>query len=112
MSLASEELSDRIRALLAPHLPITEQKMFGGLVFLRRGNMAVGIVGHELLVRVGREDWAEALSRSHTREFDMTGRVMRSMVCVRVDGIAEDGDLADWLDRGFAFAGDLPPKTP
>ena len=105
-----EGLAERIRTWVGADPDVREQKMFGGLVFLLRGNMAAGIVGDELLVRVGRDDWADALARPHAREFDMTGRVMRSMVCVGVEGFAEDEDLAAWLDRGFGFAGSLPPK--
>jgi hypothetical protein len=107
-----EGLAERIRTWVGDDPDVREQKMFGGLVFLRGGNMAVGIVGHELLVRVGRDDWADTLARSHTREFDMTGRVMRSMVCVGVAGIAEDEDLGTWLQQGFSYADSLPPKTP
>jgi hypothetical protein len=36
-------LADRIRALLAGSSGLTEQKMFGGLAFLVRGNMAVAV---------------------------------------------------------------------
>jgi hypothetical protein len=41
---------------------------------------------------------------------DFTGRSMRGMVFVSEDGISEDEDLEDWLRRGMAFAGSLPPK--
>ena len=39
-----EELAERIRGLL-PDLPVTEQKMFGGLAFLVGGHMAVAASG-------------------------------------------------------------------
>ena len=41
---------------------------------------------------------------------DFTGRSLRGMVYVGVDGFAEDRDLASWLDTAVAFAGSLPPK--
>lgn len=37
-----------------------ELKMFGGLWFLISGNMCVGIVGEDLMVRVGPEGWEAA----------------------------------------------------
>ena len=48
-----ETLATRIRTLLGPETPLTQMKMFGGIAFLDRGNMAVGIMGDDLLVRVG-----------------------------------------------------------
>lgn len=84
--------------------------MFGGLAFVHHGNMAFGIIGDELMVRVGPEAWEDAVGLPHAREMDFTGRSMKGMVYVAVDGFAEDDDLQAWLDRGLAFTGSLPPK--
>jgi hypothetical protein len=105
-----EGLAERIRVLTADVVGLTEQKMFGGIAFLHHGNMAFGVVRDELIVRVGREAWADAAALPHAREMDLTGRPMTGMVDVGVDGIAEDDDLQAWLDRGLAFASSLPPK--
>ncbi len=102
-------LADRIRGVLeGPE--VSERKMFGGLAFMIDGNMAVGIVGDELMVRVGHEAWDAALTEPHAREMDFTGRSMKGMVFVGPEGVAEDEDLAAWIDRGASFAGSLPPK--
>ena len=105
-----EALADRIRELTAEDPGIDERKMFGGMAFLLDGNMGVGIVGEELMVRVGPDGWADALAQPHTREMDFTGRSMKGFVFVGPDGVAEDADLQAWVDRGLAFAGSLPPK--
>lgn len=84
--------------------------MFGGLAFMLDGNMACGIHGSELIVRVGRDNFEDALSQPHTRPFDMTGRLMRGFVFVSEQGIAPDSELAAWTDRGIAYAASLPPK--
>ena len=105
-----EGLAERIRNHTAARPGIGEKKMFGGLCFLVEGNMCFGIVGSELMVRVGADAYAEALALPHAREMDFTGRAMRGMVYVGEDGIAEDPDLLAWLERGMAFAGSLPPK--
>ena len=103
-------LAERVRALLADDADARERKMFGGLCFLCGGNMACGIVGDELMVRVGPEAWSEALSRPHVREMDFTGRSMKGMVYVGVAGFAEDADLLAWVDRGTTYARSRPPK--
>jgi hypothetical protein len=41
---------------------------------------------------------------------DFTGRPMRGFVRVSAEGVAEDADLARWIDAGAAFAASLPPK--
>jgi TfoX N-terminal domain len=105
-----EGLAERMRDLLGPAPGLSERKMFGGLCFLLRGNMSFGVVGSELMVRVGPDAHAEALGLPHAREMDFTGRSMRGMVFVSEDGISEDENLEDWLQRGMAFAGSLPPK--
>jgi TfoX/Sxy family transcriptional regulator of competence genes len=102
-----ETLASRIRALLAERDDVREQRMFGGLAFLVGGKMAVGIIGDDLMVRVGRDAYDEALARPHTRPMDFTGRPMKGMVYVAPDGIGTDRELAGWVDAGATFAASL-----
>jgi TfoX/Sxy family transcriptional regulator of competence genes len=105
-----EGLAERIRMLLAGQVGGHEVRMFGGLCFLADGNMACGIVGAELMVRVGADAWPDALSQPHAREMDFTRRPMKGMVYVSADGFTEDADLARWMGRGMSYARSLPPK--
>ena len=105
-----EGLAERIRAAVSNDPLISERKMFGGLAFLHQGNMACGIVGDELMVRVGPDAWDDSLRLPHAREMDFTGRSMRGMVYVGVEGFAEDDDLDGWVERGLCFARTFPPK--
>ena len=110
-----EGLVERIRTATGADPLISERKMFGGLCFMSDGNMCFGVLGDEIMVRVGPDAYVEALGRPHAREMDFTGRSMRGMVYVDPDGISEDADLEAWLQRGLAFARSLPPrpgKTP
>ncbi|MEQ8331438.1 MAG: TfoX/Sxy family protein [Longimicrobiales bacterium] len=88
----------------------TEKKMFGGLCFLIGGNMACGIVGDELMVRVGPDAYLDSLALPHAREMDFTGRAMRGMVYVGTAGLESDHALHDWVARGTAYAASLPAK--
>ena len=105
-----EELADRVRAQFAGRSGVREQKMFGGLAFMLNGNMACGVLGGELVVRVGKENLDEALSLPHSRPFDMTGRPMRSFVYVAAEGLSTGDGLAAWAARGISYADSLPPK--
>jgi len=105
-----EGLAERVRDLLTDRDDVSERKMFGGLCYMIGGNMCAGIVGSELMVRVGPDGWQDALGRPHAREMDFTGRSMRGMVYVDDQGVAEDCALAKWLSLGVDFASSLPPK--
>ena len=83
--------------------------MFGGVAVMCNGNMALGVIGDRLMVRVGPEAWSAALREPGVSQMDFTGRSMRGMVYVAADAL-EGAGLAEWLDRGVAFADSLPPK--
>ncbi|HEY8570759.1 TfoX/Sxy family protein [Microbulbifer sp.] len=104
----SEDLAERVRDLLHENEGLTEKQMFGGLAFMLNGNMACGVVGQELMVRVGPDNYDDALSERYTRPMDYTGRPLKGMVYVEEDAIA--ADLDGWVSRGVEFAGNLPPK--
>jgi TfoX/Sxy family transcriptional regulator of competence genes len=105
-----EGLAQRIRERLEEQRGITEKRMFGGLAFLVGGNMAVGIVKDELMVRVGPDAYEDALAQPHARPMDFTKRPMRGFVYVATAGFEEDADLARWIRRGVGFAASLPAK--
>ncbi|HEX4244013.1 MAG TPA: TfoX/Sxy family protein, partial [Acidimicrobiales bacterium] len=56
-----EGLAERVRGLMTGEPEVSERKMFGGLCFMSSGNMCFGIVGSELMVRVGPDAYSEAL---------------------------------------------------
>jgi TfoX/Sxy family transcriptional regulator of competence genes len=106
-----EQLADRIRGVMGAEGTVLEQRMFGGLAVMVDGNMAVGVIGDELMVRVGPEGAPEALAEPHTRAMDMAGRTMRGFILVSPEGVEDEGDLAHWVSRGVALARSLPPKA-
>ncbi len=106
-----EVLAERVRLALAAADDLYERKMFGGIAFMVSGHMAVGIVGDDLMVRLGREGAAAALGRPHVRPMDFTGRPMGSMVFVAPEGVRTDADLAGWVQEATAFVATLPPRT-
>src|SRR5918995_27443 len=105
-----ETLAERIREALPHERGVEEIKMMGGLCFMIGGHMALGIVGEELMVRVGPEGYARALGRVHAREMDFTGRSMKGFVFVEPAGIRTKRSLASWVAPAIAFAKSLPPK--
>ena len=105
-----EELALRVRQSLGDETGIVERKMFGGLCFMAHGNMLGGVMGDEIIVRVGADRYEDALKQPHAREMDFTGRPMRGFVVVASEGIASDERLDEWVRRGVQFATSLPAK--
>ena len=106
-----QDFANRIREELADVDGITEKAMFGGLGFLLRGNMAVGIMSTgDLMVRVGAEGTDAALAKPHTRLFEMRGRSMTGWVIVDAGAVRTKRQLGPWVRRGVAFAASLPAK--
>ena len=103
----SEALAKRVREALAREKGVREIKMFGGLTFMLRGHMAVGIVGEELMVRVGPDAYQRALGRVHAREMDFTGRSIKGFVFVEPAGTRTKRSLASWVAPAVAFAKSL-----
>ena len=103
-------LAERCREQLSGISGLEEKRMFGGLGFLLNGNMACGVHGERLIVRVGAEQHQEALTREHAEPFDLTGRSMAGWVFVAPEGLLEDSTLADWIRQGVLFSRSLPPK--
>jgi len=105
-----EALAGRIRGSLKGKRGVTEKKMFGGLAFLLRGHMFVGLAAEELMVRTGPAEYERALKRKGVREMDFTGRPLRGYVYVDPKVLKSAKDLKYWVDLAAAFAAGLPPK--
>ena len=106
-----EELADRIRELLIDEANVAEQRMFGGLAFLVRGNMAVAASGQGgVLVRVDPADSDRLIASSPARPMEMRGRPMRGWLRVDASDVRTKRQLASWVKRGTTHARSLPAK--
>jgi len=103
-------LAERVRALLSERADVDERRMFGGLGLMVAGNMCVGVMEEDLIVRLDPEEEAGAVAEPGARPFDFTGRPMRGWLFVSPDATAEDADLERWVRRAEDYAASLPPK--
>ena len=106
----NERLADKVRAVLNTRREVSEKRMFGGLSFLVRGRTCCGIVGGELMVRVGPDNYARALARRHAREMDFTGRPLTGYVYVAPEGLRTRQAVQSWVELGVTFARSHPAK--
>ena len=106
----NEQLVERVRGVLAKKRNVVERKMFGGLTFMVRGNMACGVENDRLMVRVGPAAYDDALGQPHAQMMNFTGRPMKGLVFVEPAGLKSAKDLEAWVQRGVDFAMSLPAK--
>ena len=99
----SEVLAERIRQRLARRKNVEEKKMFGGIGFLLNGNMLVGVWKDSLIVRLGPDNHDDALLEPHVREFDITGKPMEGWVLIKPEGVEDDDQLKNWIERALKF---------
>lgn len=107
-----EKLADRVREALGPRDDVVEKKMFGGLCFMVNGAMCCGLTPTDLMVRVGPDQYDEALAEPHARPMDFTGRPLKGMIYVAPAGLRTEKALAKWVARGVSFVAALPPAKP
>ncbi len=107
-----EDLANRVRQLMGGDPALSEKKMFGGIAFLHRGLMFVGVSGNKLMARVGKENYDDSLGHKHVREMDFTGKPMQGYVYVEPEGIQSEEQLHFWLQGCKQFVSTLPAKAP
>lgn len=105
-----EALAERVRKALGGNFKLAEKRMFGGLAFLLDGNMCHGIIGADLIARLGPSRAEQALAEPHTKVFDMSGRPMKGWVVVTASGLVDDQALKRWVGACVDHTRTLPPK--
>jgi TfoX/Sxy family transcriptional regulator of competence genes len=79
--------------------------MFGGIAFLYKGKMTVGIVKEDLMVRVIDDKMKGVLAMDCVRPMDFTNRPLKEFVFVSPEGFETEEQLMSWLQLGLEHAG-------
>ena len=103
-----EQLADRVRDAMPAD--VTEKRMFGGLGFMVHGHLTVALGSEDLMVRVGADQVAEALTIPGAGPSIMGKRPMTDWVLVDNDSLTETADIAAWTAKAIAFVSTLPAK--
>jgi hypothetical protein len=119
--MPTTKLLDRVRAQLEQlelEGELVEKRIVGGTGFLWNGNLVCGVVGDDLLVRLGKEGGAFVrLAKAEASSFDnadvavrrmiMGGRESRTWFLVSAAEVRTKRPLRLWIDRAVAFAATL-----
>ena len=99
-----EHLAGRInRTLKGKHISFKEKKMFGGLTFMIKEKMCIGVIKNSLMARIDPEMHETSLKKKGCQEMDFTGRPMKGFVIIDPEGIDRDKDLDYWIGLALDY---------
>jgi len=87
------ELALRVMQQFERLHPFIDKKMFGGMAFMVNGHMCVGVVKDSLVVRVGKDQYSQALAKDGVTKFDFTGTPLTGWVYVDGAVVSEEASL-------------------
>ena len=100
----NEQLAERVRKVLAPQKKhIEEKKMMGGLTFMLRNKMCVGVLKDEIMCRIDPEIHEMAIKKKGCRTMDFTKKPMKGFVFVNPSGTSSEKDLNYWIGLSVDF---------
>jgi TfoX/Sxy family transcriptional regulator of competence genes len=106
----NEKLAESVRALLADQKKVEEKKMMGGLTFMVKGKMCVGVLNDDLMARIDPDVYESALEMTGCREMNFTGKPMKGFVFVGPEGTRSKKELRYWLDLALDFNAKAKPS--
>ena len=99
----NEILSNRIREALSGFENVTEKYMFGGMCYMVNDKMCMGVMGDEIMCRVGEENYETASGKQGCRAMLMGGKPMKGYLLVDEDGIKTNAEFQYWVDLCLDF---------
>jgi len=103
-------LEELVSSTVGDRPGLTEKAMFGGMAFLLHGNLLCGIRSGSLMLRVGQENEAWALTIPGVDPVAMRGRRMPGYVRALPEAYVDDAVRQRLLDAAVAFTLALPRK--
>ena len=106
----NQNLEKKIESTVKRWQNLEKKKMFGGVCWLIKGNMAFGIWKDFLVVRMDKAEAEQSIKKTNCKPFDITGKVMAGWVMVKEAGWTGQAALKKWVNVGKIYALSLPEK--
>ena len=105
------DLIERFAAALPAHPDLVRKPMFGYPAAFANGNMICGLFRDSVVVRLGKEGAARAVTAGRAQQFaPMPGRNMTGYVLVPRADADDARTLAAWVQQALDFTLTLPKK--
>lgn len=98
-----EELAQRIRERLSSLRDVEEKKMMGGLTFMVKGKMCVGVIKDEMLCRIDPVLHDECVAKPGVRTMIFTKRPMSGFIQVSQEVMRTNSEMDRWIALALAY---------
>ncbi len=99
-------------ALAAQGAKAEPKKMFGGVAFMVKGNMSLGITNkNEMMVRFDGERHEEVLEWPGAKPMTYGHTNMKGFVFVEAEAVSGKAQLDKWVKLSLAYMATLPAKS-
>lgn len=99
----NQKLAARIREKFDGLQGVEEKEMMGGLAFMFKEKMCIGVIGDEMMIRIDPALHYETAERNGCREMDFTGRPMKGWIMADETAIKNPADFNYLTDLAFAW---------
>jgi len=99
----NENLSNRIREVLAELPNVEEKYMFGGVCYMVNGKMCIGVVKDEMMCRIDSKLDEIVLEKEGCRQMDFTGKRMKGYVFISDEGMKTKKAFEFWVNLCLEF---------
>jgi TfoX/Sxy family transcriptional regulator of competence genes len=109
---APADLIARFDRLLPPDPNVERRKMFGYPCVFVNGNMAAGLFGSKMFVRLSEAERASLIEKRGASALEpMPGRPMKEYIVIPAGIMTSDEAVRKLMARSLAYTGTLPPKS-
>ncbi len=98
----NEKVAARIRKKLSDH-STEEKEMMGGIAFMVKGKMCVGVIKDDMIARIDPALYESALEMNGCRPMDFTGRPLKGWVYIDETGMKSQKDFDYWVGLALEF---------
>jgi TfoX/Sxy family transcriptional regulator of competence genes len=88
------------------------RKMFGYPCAFVHGNMFMGLMGDQFILRLSPDDKAKLAEAGGLPVQGPRGTVMKEYLSLPAAVLGDDRALSAWVGKSYGYAASLPPKQP
>lgn len=100
----NEKLANRVREIIAAETKSVEEKaMFGGLCFMVKDKMCVGVEKDRMMIRLDPAIYDEVIEKEGCAPMDFTGKIMKGFVFVSEEAVNTKKKLDYWMKLALEY---------
>jgi hypothetical protein len=97
-----DHLIERIESQLAGRGEVTEGRVLDGDGYFLDGSLVVAVIGSDLCIEIGREEWDATLRTEGVRPLLFADLPVPGWVLVDGGSLASDENVAGWIETSLA----------